>query len=416
MKKLVLMLSLLFGLSMVSCKDKDEPVLDFKLSQNEMNLIVGQSKSFEIKSGNAPYTLNSDEHIEASANENTITVKAIKCDAVALKATPVTLTLTDNAGKKQEVKINIYNTLDIATSDIKMFEGETADVRINAGQLEAFKLTVKDEKVATAEIASEMIGDVELKKILVTAKGVGETELTVTDGLTTTKAIKLVVKKIEPITIWGAVEGELKNVTDYTLNLGDNYNFVIKGGNAKFKLDYDKTKLVVGTVKEHDEDYVVNVAPDSKLKKSQDIKLTISSETDPSNKAELTIKVVVPKKEFGATYLKGSQAYTPEKDKDGDDVIVATTGEEITVELEGGSGDYYIKLSDGEALLKLGATGLEKGKRQYGNNKYDFYLIPNGTIKLTANTAFEESIPFYAVLDKGSFISRETKWITFKIK
>ncbi len=418
MKKFALMFSLLLGLSIfTSCtEDKEEPVLDFKLSQNDLSLIVDQSLDINIESGNAPYTISNDEHVEATIKGKVLTVKALQCDAIALKATPVKLTLTDKAGKKQEIKIDIYNTLSVAMQDVEAYEGSTADVRINAGKLEAFKLKVKDESIATAEIASEMIGDVELKKILINTKAVGETELTVTDGITTTKPIKIVVKEITPVGIWGAVQGELKKLDTYTLKEGEDYNFTLKGGKGKFVFEYDEEKLVLGEVQEHDEVFVVKIAPNPNLKKSQDVKLKISQKEDPSNVTELTIKVVIPEKVFGFKLFVDDAAFTPAKDNDGDDIAEISVGQKIRVEIEGGSGKYYVTKSSGDELLALGATGLVEGKYTYGKVQEDGYLIPSGSVEIQATRAGEAGLWFRSELQKEDFVSKEAKYLTIKIK
>ncbi len=416
MKKFTLIMSLFIGLSgFFSCKDKDEPAPSFKLNKNELNLIVGQSASFEIKGGNAPYTLDEDEHIEATAKGKVITIKALKTNAVAFNSMPVVLTLKDKAGKKQEVKINIFNSLDVDTQDVELYEGQTAKVSIKSGKIDAFKVAVKDEKIATAEIVSEKIGTVELKKILVTAKDNGNTELNFSDGITT-KSIKLIVKKIKPISIWASVNGELKQIDSYTIKAGEAHSLVIKGGAGKYVLNYDKEKLTVGEVTEHEDDFIVKVAPSTKLTKSQDVKLKVSQEGDTNNSAEITIKVDVPEQVFSTSYLKGGQVYVPtNKNSADEDILKARIGEELVIKLQGGSGDYYVKLSDGQQLIDNGATGLVKGKKQYGGNQYDVYLIPSGTIKIKANKSFKINIPFFAVLDKGTFISREQIYVDIDI-
>ncbi len=420
MKKFTLIMSLFIGLSsFFSCKDKDEPVLDFKLSQNELNLIVGQSENFEITSGNAPYTLDENEYIQATAKGKVITIKALKTDALAFNSMPVVLKLTDKAGKKQEVKINIYNSLDVETQDVTLYEGQTAKISIKSGKIDAFKVAVQDEKVATAEIVSEMVGTVELKKILVTAKGGGNTELSFSDGITT-KTIKLIVKKIEPISIWASVNGELKQVDSYTIKAGEDYNFVIKGGAGKFVLDYDKEKLTVGEVKEHGDDFIVNVAPSSELTKSEDVKLKVSQEGDTSNSAEVTIKADIPEQAFSCKVLSGGKALTPSKDKDGDDVYEVQAGEELTIKLIGGTGDYYVKKSTGDELITFGAVAedLQAGDVQWGQSKYPSYLIPTGMIHIKntkANTEFGDNLLVTKIIEGGT-VSKDSKWITIKVK
>ncbi len=420
MKKFTLIMSLFIGLSsLFSCKDKDEPILDFKLSQSELSLIVGQSQDLKIESGNAPYTIKADEHFSAEIKGKVLTVKALKCDANALKATPVVLMLTDKANKKQEVKLNIYNKLDISMQDVKLYEGQTADVRINAGKLDAFKLSVKDESIATAKIASEMIGEVELKKILVTAKAKGETELTVTDGLST-KTVKIIIKEVKPITLWGAINGELKQVDNYIIKAGEEYGFVIKGGTGKYIFDYDKEQLIVGEAMEHGDDYIVKVGISKELTKSQDVKFKVSQDGNADNAIEITIKADVPKQAFSCKVLSLGKTLTPSKDKDGDDVYEVKAGEELTIKLIGGTGDYYVKKSTGDELIAFGAVAddLKAGDVQWGENKYPSYLIPSGMIHIKntkANTEFGDNLLVTKIIAGGT-VSKDSKWITIKVK
>ncbi len=416
MKKLTLMLALLIGLSMFSCKEKDAPVLDFKLSQSEFSLIVNEVATFQIESGNAPYTISQDEHIEAKINDKLISLKALKCDESGLRATPVTLTITDKAGKKQELKIKVYNTLDVTTQELKLYEGQATDIRINSGKLEAFKLRVKDEKVATAEIASEMISGVELKKIRLTAKAAGTTELIVSDAVSSDKTIKISVKKIEPISLWGAVGGELKKLDNYTLTTGDDYSFTIKGGTGKFMLDYDKEKLIVGEIEEHGEDYIVNTALKAGVKKDETTKLKVSQEGDAKNFTELTIKADV---KLGAKVLINGKVLAPTKDEDGDDVYEVAAGQELRIKMLGGDGIYHVKKSTGDELLAFGAVAedLQLGEVQYGQSKDPAYLIPRGEIQIKntkAGTKFSANLCVTKM--SGTTVLKDRKWITIKVK
>lgn len=419
MKKFTLMLSLLLGLSMFSCKEKDEPVLDFKLSQNELSLIVGEVASFKIESGNAPYTLSKDEHIEASIKNDLVSVKALKCDESGLNASPVKLTITDKAGKKQVIDIKVYNSLDVATQDVKLFEGQATDIRINTGKLDAFKLSVKDENIASAEIASEMIGSVELKKIRLTGKAAGETQLIVSDGVSSDKTIKVFVQKIEPVSLWAAVQGELQKVENYTIKAGENCNFIIKGGTGKYVLDYDKEQLIVGEITEHGEDYIVNVALSPELTKSQEVKFKLSQEGDEQNFTEISIKADIPKQAFSCKVLSKGKVLTPTKDKDGDDVYEVEAGQDLTIKLIGGDGDYYLKKATGDELLAFGAVSedLTAGEVQYGQNKYPSYLIPKGTIRIKntkSGSEFADNLLVTKTMDWG--IGKDSKWITIKVK
>lgn len=204
-KYLYISLALVLSAGLYSCDDDDAPlypeendelveVSDDKsgitVSSEKIDIIKGQTKTFEITAGAGDYRLSVlDKTVaEAAIEGNIVTVKSLaqgKTDII----------LSDSNGGFKSVKVDVYLTdnlvADVAEVSIELPFGKPSEKIITVTEGNGGY----EVSSANSDIATVAVDGTEPSKIRVSSSQEGETQITITDshGLTLTLPVKVTV-------------------------------------------------------------------------------------------------------------------------------------------------------------------------------------------------------------------------------
>lgn len=204
-KYLYISLALVLSAGLYSCDDDDAPlypeendelveVSDDKsgitVSLEKIDIIKGQTKTFEITAGAGDYRLSVlDKTVaEAAIEGNVVTVKSLaqgKTDII----------LSDSNGGFKSVKVDVYLTdnlvADVAEVSIELPFGKPSEKIITVTEGNGGY----EVSSANSDIATVAVDGTEPSKIRVSSSQEGETQITITDshGLTLTLPVKVTV-------------------------------------------------------------------------------------------------------------------------------------------------------------------------------------------------------------------------------
>ena len=239
-KYLYISLALVLSAGLYSCDDDDAPlypeendelveVSDDKsgitVSSEKIDIIKGQTKTFEITAGAGDYRLSVlDKTVaEAAIEGNIVTVKSLaqgKTDII----------LSDSNGGFKSVKVDVYLTdnlvADVAEVSIELPFGKPSEKIITVTEGNGGY----EVSSANSDIATVAVDGTEPSKIRVSSSQEGETQITITDshGLTLTLPVKVTVNNS------AFSQAELEEImakTDKQCVLWPDKDFVKEGAN-----------------------------------------------------------------------------------------------------------------------------------------------------------------------------------------
>ncbi len=224
MKKTILILStILVGMSlMVSCGSDDDtpevktPIRDLKLTENQLSILLEETKEVKITDGNGGYIVKSSDDNVAKAilKENVISVEG-------KNEGNVTLTVTDAKSKTATIEVKVSaKELSVKETEITLNKNETKEVEIISGYGN-YTTTSSDENVATVKV--------ENNKIVITGVKKGNTIITITD----TKTKKKTTINVE-VTIADLDISEIDS--DIILVEQEEKNIQIKAGSGSYEI------------------------------------------------------------------------------------------------------------------------------------------------------------------------------------
>ena len=306
-KYLYISLALVLSAGLYSCDDDDAPlypeendelveVSDDKsgitVSSEKIDIIKGQTKTFEITAGAGDYRLSVlDKTVaEAAIEGNVVTVKSLaqgKTDII----------LSDSNGGFKSVKVDVYLTdnlvADVAEVSIELPFGKPSEKIITVTEGNGGY----EVSSANSDIATVAVDGTEPSKIRVSSSQEGETQITITDshGLTLTLPVKVTVNNS------AFSQAELEEImakTDKQCVLWPDNDFV-KRGASRVAINADlKTEINLGRIGlKH-----TGVCPFGNSVNA----LTVAFESD--------INYEVDKEETGFLYIKENYEYG-DKDK-----------------------------------------------------------------------------------------------------
>lgn len=301
-KYLYISLALVLSAGLYSCDDDDAPlypeendelveVSDDKsgitVSSEKIDIIKGQTKTFEITAGAGDYRLSVlDKTVaEAAIEGNIVTVKSLaqgKTDII----------LSDSNGGFKSVKVDVYLTdnlvADVAEVSIELPFGKPSEKIITVTEGNGGY----EVSSANSDIATVAVDGTEPSKIRVSSSQEGETQITITDshGLTLTLPVKVTVNNS------AFSQAELEEImakTDKQCVLWPDNDFV-KRGASRVAINADlKSEVNLGREGlKH-----TGVYPRGSVDKA----LTVAFESD--------INYEVDKEETGFLYIKENYEY-----------------------------------------------------------------------------------------------------------
>ena len=301
-KYLYISLALVLSAGLYSCDDDDAPlypeendelveVSDDKsgitVSSEKIDIIKGQTKTFEITAGAGDYRLSVlDKTVaEAAIEGNIVTVKSLaqgKTDII----------LSDSNGGFKSVKVDVYLTdnlvADVAEVSIELPFGKPSEKIITVTEGNGGY----EVSSANSDIATVAVDGTEPSKIRVSSSQEGETQITITDshGLTLTLPVKVTVNNS------AFSQAELEEImakTDKQCVLWPDNDFV-KRGASRVAINADlKSEVNLGRIGlKH-----TGVYPRGSVDKA----LTVAFESD--------INYEVDKEETGFLYIKEDYSY-----------------------------------------------------------------------------------------------------------
>lgn len=301
-KYLYISLALVLSAGLYSCDDDDAPlypeendelveVSDDKsgitVSSEKIDIIKGQTKTFEITAGAGDYRLSVlDKTVaEAAIEGNIVTVKSLaqgKTDII----------LSDSNGGFKSVKVDVYLTdnlvADVAEVSIELPFGKPSEKIITVTEGNGGY----EVSSANSDIATVAVDGTEPSKIRVSSSQEGETQITITDshGLTLTLPVKVTVNNS------AFSQAELEEImakTDKQCVLWPDKDFVKKGA-SRVAINADlKSEINLGRIGlKH-----TGVCPFGNSENA----LTVAFESD--------INYEVDKEETGFLYIKEDYSY-----------------------------------------------------------------------------------------------------------